>query len=132
MVESRQEECLAIIGVFTVLAFLFIGMRVWSRYLGRNFAWDDHLITAAGVLLLADVIATWQCKFLTSNLMHALLTFERHPLEWYWLPYLGPPKEISGTTSRRDEVELLSPDAVSPPHGLRSSINNHVPFPNEG
>jgi hypothetical protein len=65
MVESRQEEVLSIIAVFTVFAFLFVVVRVYSRYLGRNFGWDDHLIVAAMVIMLAQTICTWECKALT-------------------------------------------------------------------
>jgi hypothetical protein len=62
MVESRQEECLTIIGIFTVLSFIFVALRVYSRYLGRNFGWDDYLIMMAMVLLLGQTIAIWECK----------------------------------------------------------------------
>ncbi|KAH8729008.1 hypothetical protein GQ44DRAFT_737189 [Phaeosphaeriaceae sp. PMI808] len=60
MVESRQEEVLAIIGIFTVFSFIFVVGRIYSRFLGRNFAWDDHLIVVSMVLLLAQTIAIWK------------------------------------------------------------------------
>jgi hypothetical protein len=63
MVESRQPEVLAIIGLFTVLAFIFVLVRIWSRLLGRNFGWDDHLIVSAMVLLFGQTLATWKCTF---------------------------------------------------------------------
>jgi hypothetical protein len=62
MVESRQEECLTIIAIFLVLAFVFTGTRVYSRYLGRNFGWDDYLIILSTFILLGESIATWKCK----------------------------------------------------------------------
>jgi hypothetical protein len=68
MVESRQEEVLSIIAVFTVFSFIFVVVRVYSRYLGRNFGWDDHLIVAAMVLMLAQTICTWECKSLLLSL----------------------------------------------------------------
>jgi hypothetical protein len=61
MVESRQGDVLAIVGLFITLAFLFVTGRLWSRYLGLNFGWDDHLIVAAFVLLLGQTIGTWKC-----------------------------------------------------------------------
>jgi positive regulator of sigma E activity len=63
MVEHRQNEVLSIIGVFTVLAFIFVVVRIYSRYLGRNFGWDDYLIAAGMALLLGETIAMWKCKF---------------------------------------------------------------------
>jgi structural maintenance of chromosome 2 len=59
MVESRQSEVLAIVCTFTVVAALTVFLRVWSRFLGRNFCWDDHLILIAFALLIADTLATW-------------------------------------------------------------------------
>lgn len=64
MVESRQGEVLAIIAVFTIFAFIFVGLRIYSRYLGRNFGWDDYLIIGAVVVMLGQTIATWECKYL--------------------------------------------------------------------
>jgi hypothetical protein len=62
MVENRQTEVLSIIGVFTALAFIFVLVRVYSRYLGRNFGWDDYLILGGMVLLLGETLAMWKCK----------------------------------------------------------------------
>jgi structural maintenance of chromosome 2 len=59
MVESRQSEVLAIVCTFSVVASLTVFLRVWSRYLGRNFCWDDYLILAAFVLLIGDTVGTW-------------------------------------------------------------------------
>ncbi|CAO2652943.1 Nn.00g023540.m01.CDS01 [Neocucurbitaria sp. VM-36] len=70
MVESRQPEVLAIVCVFTVVAFIFVATRTYSRYLGRNFAWDDYLIILAFILLLADTIATWQYILLSGTGYH--------------------------------------------------------------
>jgi hypothetical protein len=63
MVEHRQTEVLSIVGAFTVLAFVFVVVRVYSRYLGRNFGWDDYLIVGGMVLLLGQTIAMWKCMF---------------------------------------------------------------------
>ncbi|XP_014555638.1 hypothetical protein COCVIDRAFT_38676 [Bipolaris victoriae FI3] len=59
MIENRQPAALAIVCTFTVVASLTVFLRVWSRYLGRNFCWDDYLILIAAVIFLADTIATW-------------------------------------------------------------------------
>jgi hypothetical protein len=67
MVESRQPEVLAIIGLFTVLAFIFVLVRIWSRLLGRNFGWDDYLIVSAMVLLFGQTLATWKCTFTATS-----------------------------------------------------------------
>jgi len=61
MVESRQEEALAIVAIFAVLAFVFVAVRVYSRYLGRNFGWDDHLILAATVFFFGQTFTIWKC-----------------------------------------------------------------------
>lgn len=70
MVENRQPEVLAIVGVFTVVSFLFVFSRVWSRYIGRNFDWDDYLIIFAMVLLIGDTIATWKYILLSGTGFH--------------------------------------------------------------
>lgn len=70
MVESRQSHVLAIVGVFTVAAFIFVALRTYSRYLGRNFHWDDYLILAALVLLIADTIGTWEYILLSGTGYH--------------------------------------------------------------
>jgi hypothetical protein len=61
MVETRQADALAIDGLFVTLAFLFVTGRLYSRYLGRNFGWDDHLIVVAFVLLVGQTIGSWKC-----------------------------------------------------------------------
>lgn len=61
MVESRQEEALAIIAIFAVFAFLFVAVRIYSRYLGRNFGTDDYLIVLAIVLFFAQTLTIWKC-----------------------------------------------------------------------
>jgi formate hydrogenlyase subunit 3/multisubunit Na+/H+ antiporter MnhD subunit len=71
MVESRQTEVLSIVGVFTVLAFIFVVVRVYSRYLGRNFGWDDYLIIGGMVILFGQTLAMWKCKSLLSLPQHA-------------------------------------------------------------
>jgi hypothetical protein len=61
MVENRQAGALAVDGLFLTLAFLFVTGRLYSRYLGQNFGWDDHLIVAAIVLLFGQTTASWKC-----------------------------------------------------------------------
>ncbi|EOA83999.1 uncharacterized protein SETTUDRAFT_66479, partial [Exserohilum turcica Et28A] len=70
MVESRQPEALAIICSFAVVACLTVFLRVWSRYLGRNFAWDDYLILIAAVLFILDTTATWMYVILSGTGYH--------------------------------------------------------------
>ncbi|KAH7064028.1 hypothetical protein BKA63DRAFT_496886 [Paraphoma chrysanthemicola] len=70
MVESRQEEALAIIGVFAVLAFIFVVVRVYSRYLGRNFGWDDYLIIAAIIFFFGQTLTIWKYILLSGTGYH--------------------------------------------------------------
>lgn len=70
MVESRQNDVLAILAVFTVVAFIFVASRVYSRYLGRNFAWDDYLIIIAMFILTVDTIGTWEYILLSGTGYH--------------------------------------------------------------
>ena len=70
MVESRQCEVLAIVCTFTVVASFTVFLRVWSRCLGRNFCWDDWLILAAFVLLIADTVGTWMYIILSGTGYH--------------------------------------------------------------
>lgn len=61
MGEGRQAGALAITCVFPVLATLFIGARSLSRYLGRNFGWDDWLIYLSLLLLLGQTVTIYKC-----------------------------------------------------------------------
>lgn len=70
MVESRQTECLAIVCAFTVVASITVFLRVWSRYLGRNFSWDDYLILIAFVLYVAATVTTWVWVLLSGTGYH--------------------------------------------------------------
>lgn len=70
MVDNRQPEVLAIVCAFTVVSFLFVASRVWSRCIGRNFGWDDYLIIGAMVLLVADTIGTWVYILLSGTGFH--------------------------------------------------------------
>ncbi|KAF2035236.1 hypothetical protein EK21DRAFT_42841, partial [Setomelanomma holmii] len=70
MVESRQTECLAIVGVFAVLAFIFVVVRIYSRYLGRNFGWDDYLIIAAITFFFAQTLTIWKYVLLSGTGYH--------------------------------------------------------------
>ncbi|KAH7072407.1 hypothetical protein FB567DRAFT_564303 [Paraphoma chrysanthemicola] len=70
MVESRQDEALAIVGVFAVFAFIFVGVRVYSRYLGRNFGWDDYLIIAATIFFFGQTLTIWKFILLTGTGYH--------------------------------------------------------------
>lgn len=62
MVESRQTAALAVVVLFAVLAFVFVAARTYSRYLGRNFGWDDWLIHLSFLLFLGETIVEYKCK----------------------------------------------------------------------
>lgn len=70
MVENRQDAALAIICSFTVVASFTVFLRVWSRYLGRNFCWDDYLILIAAVIFIIDTAATWVYILLSGTGYH--------------------------------------------------------------
>jgi hypothetical protein len=63
MVESRQTEALTITCVFPIIAALFVAARTLSRYLGKNFGWDDWLMYLALVLVLGQTITIYQCEY---------------------------------------------------------------------
>ncbi|KAF2258583.1 hypothetical protein CC78DRAFT_621680 [Lojkania enalia] len=71
MVESRQTEALALICLFPALAAIFVSARTCSRYLGRNFGWDDWLIYISLLLLLGETISTYKFVVLSHTGYHA-------------------------------------------------------------
>lgn len=117
MVESRQEEVLAIIGVFAVLAFVFVVVRVYSRYLGRNFGWDDYLIIAAIIFLFGQTLTIWKCT--STVTIHILTGVKRssrlssYTPQRHWLSCLGLTQEASARASRCKSLELCGTDALS-------------------
>ncbi|KAF2824352.1 hypothetical protein CC86DRAFT_420879 [Ophiobolus disseminans] len=70
MTESRQEEVLAIVAISAVLATIFIIVRVYSRYLGRNFGWDDYLILASAVFFFGQTLTVWKYILLSGTGYH--------------------------------------------------------------
>jgi hypothetical protein len=133
MVESRQEECLTIIALFTVLAFVFTGTRVYSRYLGRNFGWDDYLIILSTFILLGESITTWKCESqLSTWLLTASLCGHSRTSKWNWLPRPRPTKEDNQGTSHYKPMELRRPD-VLPSYDVCDTCFNHpVSLAHEG
>jgi hypothetical protein len=63
MVESRQNEALAMICLFPVLSTIFVILRTYSRWLGRNFGWDDYLILVSTLLLLGQTLTVYKCTY---------------------------------------------------------------------
>ncbi|KAF2005237.1 hypothetical protein P154DRAFT_483892 [Amniculicola lignicola CBS 123094] len=70
MVENRQNDALAIVVVFAVVATLFVGARTLSRFLGRNFGWDDWLIHASLLLLFGETLTTYKYILLSHTGYH--------------------------------------------------------------
>jgi hypothetical protein len=62
MVESRQHEALVMSCLFPALSAVFVALRTYSRYLGRNFGWDDYLIWISMVLLIGESLTIYRCK----------------------------------------------------------------------
>ncbi|KAL4860979.1 hypothetical protein BDV12DRAFT_82812 [Aspergillus spectabilis] len=59
MPDNNQPAALAIILVFPILSTIVMGLRVYSRYLIRQFGWDDVLITIAWLLAIGQAYAVW-------------------------------------------------------------------------
>lgn len=74
MVASRQNEALAMICAFPVLSTIFVILRTYSRYLSRNFGWDDHLILLSTLLLLGQTLTVYKCTYLKDLRMLRILT----------------------------------------------------------
>lgn len=134
MVESRQHEVLAIVCVFTVVPFLFVASRVGSRYLGRNFGWDDYLIMIAMVLLLADTVGIWRYIILSGTGYHiwdvpkTTVAEQLVALHWNFAVqmFYHPREQVSLPTDVKEMLTLLFS------HGIYSSLDNHVLVPDEG
>jgi hypothetical protein len=62
MVESRQHEALVMSCLFPALGAVFVALRTYSRYLGRNFGWDDYLIWISMVLLIGESLTIYRCR----------------------------------------------------------------------
>lgn len=61
MVASRQTEALVLVCLFPVLSTIFVLLRTYSRYLSRNFGWDDYLILLSTLLLLGQTLTVYKC-----------------------------------------------------------------------
>ena len=49
---------------FPVLSTIFVILRTYSRYLSRNFGWDDYLILLSTVLLFGQTLTIYKCSCL--------------------------------------------------------------------
>lgn len=43
MVDNQQDAALALIWLFPAITTVLVALRIWSRYLGRNFGWGKLL-----------------------------------------------------------------------------------------
>ncbi|KAK2805963.1 hypothetical protein FQN50_005978 [Emmonsiellopsis sp. PD_5] len=57
MVENQQQPAIVITWLFPAITTVLVGLRVYSRYLGHNFGWDDTLMGVAYVLALELPVA---------------------------------------------------------------------------
>lgn len=48
--------------LFPVLSAIFVILRTYSRYLNRNFGWDDYLIFFAMLLLTGQTLTVYKCR----------------------------------------------------------------------
>ena len=74
MVESRQNEALAMICAFPIISTIFVILRTYSRYLSRNFGWDDYLILLSTLLLLGQTLTIYKCTSLADRESSSILT----------------------------------------------------------
>ncbi|KZM27032.1 hypothetical protein ST47_g1862 [Ascochyta rabiei] len=55
---------------FPVLSTIFVVLRTYSRYLSRNFGWDDHLILLATLLLLGQTLTVYKYVLVSGTGYH--------------------------------------------------------------
>lgn len=53
MVQTIQPQALALVILFPAMSTLMVGLRTWSRYLMKQFYWDDALVLLAWALAVA-------------------------------------------------------------------------------
>ncbi|KAJ4406139.1 hypothetical protein N0V91_004811 [Didymella pomorum] len=70
MVESRQNEALAMICAFPIISAIFVILRTYSRYLSRNFGWDDYLILLSTLLLLGQTLTIYKYVLVSGTGYH--------------------------------------------------------------
>lgn len=71
MPENIQDVALAIILVFPILSTLVVGLRCWSRLLGKQFGWDDGFIVGAWILAIGQTYTAWMYTKLTYSGYHS-------------------------------------------------------------
>ncbi|KAF2200497.1 hypothetical protein GQ43DRAFT_441502 [Delitschia confertaspora ATCC 74209] len=70
MVDQQQTGALVITCLFPILSGIFVALRCLSRYMGRNFGWDDGLICVSLLFLLAETICGYQFIILSHTGYH--------------------------------------------------------------
>ncbi|KAL3478836.1 hypothetical protein BJX99DRAFT_256043 [Aspergillus californicus] len=63
MPDNVQTEALAIILIFPILSTLVMVLRCYSRFLIRQFGWDDVLILVAWLLAIGQAYTVYICSF---------------------------------------------------------------------
>ncbi|KAE8388500.1 hypothetical protein BDV23DRAFT_195087 [Aspergillus alliaceus] len=71
MPENIQDVALAIVLVFPILRTLVVGLRCWSKLLGRQFGWDDGFIVVAWSLAIGQTYTVWMYTKLTYSRYHS-------------------------------------------------------------
>ncbi|KAL4962006.1 uncharacterized protein BDV14DRAFT_203159 [Aspergillus stella-maris] len=59
MPDNLQTEALAIILIFPIASTLVMILRFYSRFLSRQFGWDDGLILIAWLLAVGQTVTIW-------------------------------------------------------------------------
>ena len=59
---------------FPVISTIFVILRTYSRYLSRNFGWDDYLISLSTLLLLGQTLTIYKCTYLANGEFLCILT----------------------------------------------------------
>ncbi|KAK2796440.1 hypothetical protein FQN50_009551 [Emmonsiellopsis sp. PD_5] len=59
MTPSKHDRALAIITVFPVISGCLVALRLFSRYLSRNWGWDDAFVIVALIIAIGMCITSW-------------------------------------------------------------------------
>ncbi|PGG96991.1 hypothetical protein GX51_07540 [Blastomyces parvus] len=59
MVETIQPRAIALVCTFQAITFIFVGLRLYSRRIFRDFGWDDVLILIAFLLSIVHAVGEY-------------------------------------------------------------------------
>ncbi|KLJ07723.1 hypothetical protein EMPG_16808 [Blastomyces silverae] len=59
MAPERHVQALVVITVFPAISLVLFALRIFSRYLSKNWGWDDVFVTIAMVLAIGMCATSW-------------------------------------------------------------------------